>query len=252
MTKEFRQTTVLLTRDEATNVKISDILSGYGVRGINFPQFHFVFQKANVDSFLMELKKELPQWVFLTSSNTVRALNLKRDAFSGLELKIKWACVGKKTALTLEDLFGVKPDLIANKASAQSLLNSGEFVEQKPLRVFLPQAKDARSELLVGLQERGHEVLPFTVYEKLKIEYSAEESEALQGLKLDWVFFFSPSAVQNLLSQNGDWKAHLQKGESKLAVIGETTKKALNEFGLDADFVPKESDAEAMIEELFT
>lgn len=73
-------------------------------------------------------------------------------------------------------------------------------------------------------------------------------SVKLQTTSDDWLIFTSVKGVESFLSQ---YKTFFLKNTCKVAVIGETTKQALEKYGVRVDFMPKVFRAKNMMAEFF-
>jgi uroporphyrinogen-III synthase len=67
-----------------------------------------------------------------------------------------------------------------------------------------------------------------------------------RGKELDWIIFTSPASLQSLFQYCPDFKYDLNPN-CRIAVIGPRTQRALEEYGLKAEFVPEDYTAEGLL-----
>ncbi len=167
-------------------------------------------------------------WLVFTSANAVEAfLPLTGPLHAGLKV----AAVGPMTAAALRS-FGSEPHLTARKAEAEGLV--ADLADQvKGKRVLLPQAADARSALLQGLQEAGAEAVAVVAYDKrLPPEAPARAAELFATAPIGWVTFTSPRIVRHFVELFGDdWSR--RRGELRAASIGPVTSAELRRWGVE-------------------
>lgn len=183
-------------------------------------------------------------WLLFTSANGVR-YGLEYLAASGLALAAdtRIGVVGQATAKALEP-YGLKADLIAEKSSAQGLLEA--LRAHGPLagrRFLLLVAEEARDELFEGLKAERAFVRRVAVYRTVLARPAPEALAALRE-GFDAVVFASPSSVRG-------WVA-LAPGlvPPKVVCIGPTTAQAARECGLGVDCVADAQSASGLLEAL--
>ncbi|MGC9326359.1 MAG: uroporphyrinogen-III synthase [Candidatus Hinthialibacter sp.] len=140
-------------------------------------------------------------WIFFTSPHAVQFFFARigeLDIDATLVKKINLAAVGNSTAARLAS-HGFQADFTAQTFTGESLFQ--EFsqihpVEQK--RFLLPLSNIARKTLTNRLKEGGGQVIAVTAYCNAPArKFSAEFINGLKKNQLDWVTFFSSSAVDN-------------------------------------------------------
>jgi uroporphyrinogen-III synthase len=183
-------------------------------------------------------------WLLFTSANGVR-YGLEYLAAAGLALapSLRIGVVGQATAAALEP-YGLKADLIAQKSSAEGLLEALRALG--PLaggRFLLLVAEGARDELFEGLKAARAFVERIPVYRTI---LGQPRPEALAALRkgFDAAVFASPSSVRG-------WVA-LAPGivPPKVVCIGPTTAQAARECGLGVDCVADAQSATGLLEAL--
>lgn len=183
-------------------------------------------------------------WLLFTSANGVR-YGLEYLAASGLALSpgTRIGVVGQATAAALEP-YGLKADLIAQKSSAEGLLEAlrarGPLAGQ---RFLLLVAEEARGELFEGLKAERAFVQRIPVYRTV-LGHPNPEALAVLREGFDAALFTSPSSVRG-------WVA-LAPGivPPKVVCIGPTTAQAARECGLGVDCIADTQSAAGLLEAL--
>lgn len=245
----FKGLTFLLTRDRDSNRELSVLLKQKSARVILWPSYSF--EQTPLSS---AVKTELNNihdydWLIFTSVRTVdffvrQFLKIHKN-FSALK-NVQIAAVGSKTAERIYEL-GLKVHLIPKEKSALGLVREKVFHKNKNLKIFIPQAADARQEFVKEYRKK-HQIVNVVFYQKKEIRHLLKKIESLKQKKIDWVLFYSPSAVTSFLAgfKRKTEGVKILK-QSHLAVIGETTAKHLNSLNLKAHVVSKQSTTEDLL-----
>ncbi len=114
------------------------------------------------------------------------------------------------------------------------------------IRVLVTRPRKQAEAFAGQLREAGFEPVYFPVIEIQSIRENLELDRALENLEhYDWIVFTSANGVAAVMEQAGD---RLEaKPLPRLAAIGPETAKALRGRGLQADFIPEEYVAEAIL-----
>jgi uroporphyrinogen III methyltransferase/synthase len=192
------------------------------------------------------------EWIVFTSTNAVRAVREKFEAF-GLDARafagVKIACVGEATAEAVRS-FGITPELVpSGEQSSEGLL--ADFPPYDDIldpidRVLLPRADIATETLAAGLRERGWEIDDVTAYRTVRAAPPAAEiRDSIKSGGFQAVCFTSSSTVRNLVGIAG--KPHAR---TVVACIGPQTAATAKEFGLRVDVQPESATVPALIDAL--
>lgn len=189
------------------------------------------------------------RWVALTSANAVAPLlDLLPE---GWRSSIAVAAVGEATARALRGR-GVEPRLVSAKGSGEGLAEElAEVEDLRGVRVLLPLAADARTELAAGLRAAGAEVTTVVAYEKRLAAGAGERTGALfpAGTALGWVTFTSPRLARTFAEivdrHAGGWQA--RRPTLLAASIGPTTSGELRRLGVEPAAEAKAPGDEALI-----
>jgi len=199
--------------------------------------------------FLERAASELAlyDWLVFTSANAVEAfLPLAGGA---LPHRLRVAAVGPATAESLR-AWEIEPHLlagVAGRADAEGLLADLAPRVNRRQRVLLPQAADARPDLLKGLNAAGAEAIAVVAYDKrLPADAPARAAELFSTLPLGWVTFTSPRIVRHFAELFGaDWER--RQGELWAASIGPVTSHELRRRGVEPAAEAGEPGDEALV-----
>ena len=129
--------------------------------------------------------------------------------------------------------------------------------EKRPLfgvRAIVTRPKELTSGLSDLLRSEGAEVLELPAIRTAKAEDTEPElEEAIAAIKegsFDWIVFTSPSGVRIFMEELFKIGDVRMLGGTKIAVIGQGTKKALAKYGIRADFIPTVFDGGTLGKEL--
>jgi uroporphyrinogen III methyltransferase/synthase len=174
-------------------------------------------------------------WVAFTSVTAVAAFaDHVRDgrAFGAARV----AAVGPATAAALTEHFGIVADVVAGRATGADLAVSLGEAPNLGSSILVPQAADARPELVQGLEVRGWKVDEVEAYRAEPpppLDQAARDAARLA----DAVVFTAPSAVEGLFAELGDWVP------PAATAMGPTTAAAVIRAGVPAHRVAVPDDA---------
>lgn len=177
-------------------------------------------------------------WIFFTSAVAVTYF------LPFLPTTCRLASVGQQTSRALLEQ-GWSLDFESRGSGAKDFFEEWSRCYQKPQRIFLPQSNLASPWLREQLVRAGHQVQALTLYETVANTRSlASLSSYLQQPSVIW-FFASPSAWQVFTQDVKDLPTN-----HKLAVIGQTTAKAITDSGYKVDFMPDQPSVEATLKQI--
>jgi uroporphyrinogen III methyltransferase/synthase len=167
--------------------------------------------------------------IVLTSPNAVEHFMKTISGLRSVQIvdqKI-FAVIGRSTAATLER-FGVNPQIISSKESAEGLFNILErLVNLENKTILLPRSSLPNPFLKEALEKKGALVKEWTIYKNTK-----PAKKTLPTFPLDGIIFTSPSTFKNFLEDYGtiplSWR---------ILAKGPVTAKALKEKGYQAHMV---------------
>jgi len=171
-----------------------------------------------------------------TSVNTVKFFfeKVKPDLLKNKTL----IAVGEKTAQRLKEL-GFKEMMIPKEFKAEGIVKLIEdnWDRFKGKSILIPQAKVGRNIILKHFEDKKINIKTVPVYETIgnTPENKEEVRKMLNSKQIETVVFTSPSTFYNFLKI---FDKEIFKNV-KIAVIGETTKKAVEKEGLKVDIMPE-------------
>ena len=245
---------VLVPRTKEQAGAMSDRLRSYGAVPVEGPTIAVEPPRTptQMERAIKGLVTGRYEWIVFTSTNAVRAVREKFEAF-GLDARafagVKIACVGEATAEAVRS-FGITPELVpSGEQSSEGLL--ADFPPYDDIldpidRVLLPRADIATETLAAGLRERGWEIDDVTAYRTVRAAPPAAEiRDSIKSGGFQAVCFTSSSTVRNLVGIAG--KPHAR---TVVACIGPQTAATAKEFGLRVDVQPESATVPALIDAL--
>ena len=206
---------------------------------------------ADLDEGILELNRF--DWIFLTSQNSLRALEERCQALrldlSAAVGKARLAVVGPATAAAVKRA-GIPVAYIATKHLGVSLAQELAAAVQGK-RVFLPRSDRANPELVERLQHLGAFVKEVVAYRTI-----SPDDAVLAGVRTalqqgaDAILFFSPSAVHHLQDLLGNEKVLELSRQAIFAAIGPVTDKALRAAHIDRILLAEDTTSASIVKAL--
>ena len=163
--------------------------------------------------------------------------------------------IGEIVARGVEAGIGAPVSLVIGEVAG--LRDEMAWFDTRPLfgkRILVTRARSQASKLVKQLEDLGAEVLEYPTIEIVPARDTEPLDEALRNVsKYDWMMFTSSNAVRGIadrmksLGIDSRALAHL-----KFGVNGPSTARALAEIGINADVIPDQYLASAMVELLKT
>ena len=174
-----------------------------------------------------------------TSRNAVQAFFAAEPV---LRKDLSVLCVGKKTAQFWQekapDIVPMIPERFCNEGIIQWF--ETQYRDLKDLRVYCPQAREARGDYLSFLKARGASA---TVAEAYSIE-KLRPGE-LPPSNIDYVSFLSGRSLEAFVEAVPD--AHAYLNTRKTVVIGPVTNAKAKSLGLKVDLMPSQATFEEIV-----
>ncbi len=248
---------ILNTRPIESSPALSQRLRQLGAEVLEMPAFQVIPAQdyAELDRLIHSLAGGSNwDWILFTSANAVTYF-LQRLFSLGYDLRILahsgLGAVGKATAQALSN-FHLNADFIPSKFSGLDWV--AEVADLAGKRVLLPRSAIAPSDVPDELLRRGAYVEAPVTYSVASTEADADVLNAFSSGIIDWITFFSPSAVRGLLDiltkGFGRQQALTLLKQSKTACIGPTTAAEVDKVGLHADLVAEEYTLDGLVETL--
>ena len=238
---------ILVTRARAQASDFADLLEANGAQVIQFPTIKI--QPLDVDSVYIHAINDY-DWIIFTSVNAVEIFyeclreNGKDTRAFGMS---KICAVGPKTVDALNGI-GIQSDFVPSHSRGSAIAAEMEDVRGK--KILLPRAKIANADLPNGLREKGAVVDDVPLYDTVKVASENRddiEADLLNG-RIDFVTFTSSSTVTNFLEMFPTHAPAALLPEVKVTVIGPTTQKTVEEYGVPVDVIAKEASVESLVQ----
>lgn len=158
------------------------------------------------------------------------------------------------TVSTLEEEVkrqGIETPAIIVVGKVCALAEQFEWYEKQPLagkKILVTRPKELISSMAAKLRDKGAEVLELPAIRTVPRQDGQELDAAFGRLHVyDWIVFTSPTGVRIFFELLQKRQIDRRKiALAKFAVLGEGTRKALEEYGYYADLMPEEYYAEAL------
>lgn len=155
------------------------------------------------------------------------------------------ACIGEKTADVVRAQCSASKLIVSGDSHGEGLANliKAEVPGLRGLRVFSPQAVEARGKHLEMLESAGAKIRRLQVYSIEKCKQPQRPSD-----DIDYVTFFSGRSLESFVEQVEEARHYLLG--RKLVVIGPITAARAVELGLRVDIVAAHAHFESMIDSM--
>lgn len=213
-----------------------------------FSTFRIEILKADADEKIADALRRLPDydWLILSSANGIRALtaNLEALRLSPFDLgDAKIGIVGKKTASMFADSFPHKEiNLVAE--SLQELLNEIQSIESEvSVSAIHLTSVQSLENIEIDIPNRM-KLLRLPLYQTIIDDsHSSEEVRKIKNGNFDVIVFTSPTSFDYFRELLGDDRLI---GDSKIAVLGDTTKHHIQSRGYGVEIVASKPEAQTL------
>jgi uroporphyrinogen-III synthase len=189
--------------------------------------------------------------LLITSANAAGAFfDRFRSRHIDLELlkNLKVFAIGEKTQRTLQRL-GVPVDMVPESFNGRALAEALPDNVVRGKRILFPCGNLAPPDLADALRGRGAEVDTVVVYHTIQpqpADVDTVQDRIFKG-DIDVVSFASPSAVENFVRMMSRLSLTALRNHARIAVIGPTTRDAVERLGGTVDIVARESTARGLV-----
>ncbi|HVB76725.1 MAG TPA: uroporphyrinogen-III synthase [Candidatus Nitrosotalea sp.] len=234
---------VLITRARHEAGPLGKELSGLGASVLEAPTIEIRALPVGARFKAAVERLPLTRLLVFTTANAVTAFfeqlgSLDRDARHLHQCRV--CAIGSETARALESR-GVRPDMVADDYSAESLSRVLQGEELEGARVLVPRAEGARDALMGLLVRRGFRVDQLPVYRAVRPAGCRQQIMAhIDAGGIDVVTFTSSATAINFVSAftNGELPTRLR--ETLVACMGPVTADTLSRIGMRVDIVARE------------
>ncbi len=254
--KTFKGKVIALTRPLERSGEAVKIIENYSGEAFVAPTLELQISNSQSLIKLCEKTGEL-DWLIFTSPTSI--LSLFKHC-PDLKVKLNSNCniavIGPRTGNYLEE-YGLKPDLIPDKYTAEGLLEIFMDIDIEGKFIGIPRTFAARDVLPMGLEDMGAEVLLAEAYKSGLPKDKGKVHQLIKKVikrEVDAITFTSTLTAANLFEmvkeeELDDFLQPLMNGEVLVAAIGPVTAKILDEKGLPT-IIPDEYTVKAMLDKL--
>ena len=240
---------VLVTRGEDQAEEFSSMIRKRGGVPVVFPTVRLVpaADPSALDDALARLTTF--DWVLFTSANAARFFleRAEKRGIRGIPEGVRVATVGPGTTREVRR-HGFPVHLEAKQHTAEGMVEAlaGEGFAGK--RFLLPRAKEGREVLPEEIGRRGGTVDVVTAYRNGLPPRDEKAAKEIGERPPDVCTFASPSAFRNFFLLLGEERAASILSRSRIAVIGEVTRRAVEEKNCPVDIMPETFTLAGMLE----
>lgn len=246
----LKNKTIVITRAIDQSKESAEIFQKLGAEVITFPTLEITPPDSWKEFDDVVNKQSKIDFIIFTSAHSVNMF-IKRCEELSLKFdfnRIRIVAVGSKTAGICEKN-NIPVHIIPKEFSGDGVIEELIEYDLKDKIIFIPRSAIGREELPDGLKRRGAKIKSASVYniglpsEENIIEYK----EKLRNSNPDLYVFTSPSTFINFLEiQNIADPGRYFAGYT-IAVIGPTTKAALEKRKVKVDIIPEEYTLEGLV-----
>jgi len=235
--------TIVITRTVEQSKESSNIFLQLGANVIIFPTLDILPPSSWKEFDAVLLSNQKINFIIFTSSHSAKMFKKRCFELNVMPdyKDIKVVAVGNKTASACEKE-GISVNIIPNKFSAEGVLNELSKFNLREKTIFIPRSEIGREELPEGLKRLGAVIKTAPVYNvstptKEKI---SEYIYRLENGKPDLFIFTSPSTFENFIKIVNIENPAVYFRRFDIAAIGPTTKRAIEQKGVEVNIIPKE------------
>ncbi|HSD62197.1 MAG TPA: uroporphyrinogen-III synthase [Ignavibacteriaceae bacterium] len=249
----LKNKTIVITRMIEQSKESSEIFQKLGAEVITFPTLEIMPPDSWKDFDDIVKKQSKIDFIIFTSAHAVNMF-IKRCEELSLKFdfnRIRIVAVGSKTAGICEKN-NIPVHIIPKEFSGDGVIEELTEYDLEGKVIFIPRSAIGREELPDGLKKRGAKIKTASVYniglpsEENIVEYK----EKLKKSNPDLFVFTSPSTFVNFLEIQNIADPIKYFAGYTVAVIGPTTKAALEKKKVKVDIIPKEFTLEGLVKSI--
>ena len=238
---------IISTRAIETTDTLPELLQTLGAKVISLPMIEILPLSPEPDELEFFRDNWKFDWIFFTSKNGVanffkQLIDIKGDTELGET--VKKAVIGSKTAAELE-YYGYAADFISEGNTSEEMLEQFYHMYHPKNQKILLALGNLSDNTLMNRLKTENEVRRVNVYQTVRPQ-TADKAilESIQKDAYDLLVATSPSTFQNLcyFLENNTIK------KLKMASIGSTTTKAIQDAGIEPLITAKTSNVEGLCE----
>jgi uroporphyrinogen-III synthase len=249
----LKNKTIVITRTIEQSKESAEIFQKLGAEVITFPTLEITPPDSWKDFDNIVNKQSKIDFIIFTSAHSVNMF-IKRCEELSLKFdfnRIRIIAVGSKTAGVCERN-NIPVHIIPKEFSGEGVIEELADYDVKGKIIFIPRSAIGREELPEGLKKRGAKIKTASVYnvglpsEENIIEYK----EKLRKSSPDLFVFTSPSTFANFLEIQNIIDPVSYFSGNTVAVIGPTTKAAVEKKKVSVDIIPDEYTLEGLVKSI--
>ncbi len=249
----LKSKTIVITRTLEQSKESAEVFQKLGAEVLTFPTLEITPPDSWKDFDNIVSKQSKIDFIIFTSAHSVKMfvqrceeLSLKFD-FN----RIKVIAVGSKTSGICEKN-NIPVHIIPKEFSGEGVIDELANYDLKGKVIFIPRSAIGREELPEGLKRRGAKIKTASVYNigLPSDENINEYKEKLRKSNPDLFVFTSPSTFKNFLEIQHIADPVKYFGNYTVAVIGPTTKAALEKKKVKVDIIPGEYTIDGLVKSI--
>jgi len=249
----LKNKTIVITRTLEQSKESAEIFQKLGAEVITFPTLEITPPESWKDFDSVVGKQSKIDFIIFTSTHSV---NMFIRRCEELSLKIdfsrtKVVAVGSKTSEICERN-NIPVHIIPKEFSGDGVIDELSNFDLRDKVIFIPRSAIGREELPEGLKKRGARIKTACVY---NIDLPSEDNikghrEKLRKSNPDLFVFTSPSTFKNFLEIQHIADPARYFRNFTVAVIGPTTKSALEGLNVRVDIIPREYTIDGLVKSI--
>ncbi len=246
----LKNKTIVITRTLEQSKESAEIFQKLGAEVLTFPTLEITSPDSWKEFDNVVTRQSKIDFIIFTSAHSVKMF-VKRCEELSLKFdfnRIKVIAVGSKTSVVCGKN-NVPVHIIPKEFSGEGVIDELADYDLKGKIIFIPRSAIGREELPEGLKKRGAKIKTASVY---NIDLPSDENireykEKLKNSNPDLFVFTSPSTFQNFLEIQNIIDPVRYFSRYDVAVIGPTTKAALEKKKVRVNIIPKEYTIDGLV-----
>ena len=246
----LKNKTIVITRTLEQSKESAEIFQKLGAEVLTFPTLEITPPDSWKDFDAVVSRQSKIDFIIFTSGHSVKMF-VKRCEELSLKFdfnRIRVVAVGSKTAGMCEKN-NIPVHIVPSEFSGEGVIDELEEYDLKGKLIFIPRSAIGREELPEGLKKRGAKIKTASVYNiGLPSDDTIREyKDKLRNCHPDLFVFTSPSTFQNFLEIQSIFDPVDYFRNLTVAVIGPTTKAAVEKKKVKVDIIPSEYTIDGLV-----
>lgn len=246
----LKNKTIVITRTLEQSKESAEIFQKLGAEVLTFPTLEITPPDSYKEFDSVVSRQSKIDFIIFTSGHSV-GMFVKRCEELAIKFdfnRIKVVAVGSKT-LGMCERNNIPVHIIPGEFSGEGVIDELAVYDLKGKVIFIPRSAIGREELPEGLKKRGAKIKTASVYNiGLPSDDTIHEyKERLRNSNPDLFVFTSPSTFQNFLEIQSIADPVDYFRSLTVAVIGPTTKAAVEKKKVKVDIIPSEYTIDGLV-----